>query len=158
MFAYRYHFSNGETISIDVSDDWGEILIDLDRQEYNNDHKETRRHYSLEGKVYEGMDYAVEDSGLEALFAGPTDEECLRTAIQQLTPDQQEMVQAIYFENVSVNDYAARMGVRCRSVTLREKMLTRLLGRKERVMILIPGNTVESLDITELPEGGAACE
>ena len=48
--------------------------------------------------------------------------------------------------------------VRCRSVTLRGKMLTRLLGRKERVMILIPGNTVESLDITELPEGGAACE
>ena len=48
--------------------------------------------------------------------------------------------------------------VRCRSVTLREKMLTRLLGRKERVMILIPGNTVESLDITELSEGGAACE
>ena len=42
--------------------------------------------------------------------------------------------------------------VRCRSVTLREKMLTRLLGRKERMMILIPGNTVESLDITELPE------
>ena len=29
---------------------------------------------------------------------------------------------------------------------------------KERVMILIPGNTVESLDITELSEGGAACE
>ena len=48
--------------------------------------------------------------------------------------------------------------VRGRSVTLREKMLTRLLGRKERVMILIPGNTVESLDITELSEGGAACE
>ena len=26
-------------------------------------------------------------------------------------PDQQKMVHAIYFENVSVNDYAARMGV-----------------------------------------------
>lgn len=106
----QYKFAT-ETISIDVPDDWGEILIDLDRQEYNNEHKETRRHYSLEGKVYEGMDYAVEDPDLEALFAGPTDEERLRTAIQQLTPDQQEMVQAIYFENVSVNDYAARMGV-----------------------------------------------
>ena len=132
MFAYRYHFSNGETISIDVSDDWGEILIDLDRQEYNNDHKETRRHYSLEGKVYEGMDYAVEDSGLEALFAGPTDEECLRTAIQQLTPDQQEMVQAIYFENVSVNDYAARMGVTQSAISHRlqtvRKKLKKLLG------------------------------
>ena len=131
MFAYRYHFSNGETISIDVSDDWGEILIDLDRQEDNNDHKETRRHYSLEGKVYEGMDYAVEDSGLEALFAGPTDEECLRTAIQQLTPDQQEMVQAIYFENVSVNDYAARMGVTQSAISHRlqtvKKKLKKLL-------------------------------
>ena len=48
--------------------------------------KETRRHYSLEGKVYEGMDYAVEDSGLEALFAGPTDEERLHAAIRQLSP------------------------------------------------------------------------
>ena len=131
MFAYRYHFSNGETISIDVSDDWGEILIDLDRLEYNNDHKETRRHYSLEGKVYEGKDYAVEDPGLEALFAGPTDEERLRTAIQQLTPDQQEMVQAIYFENVSVNDYAARMGVTQSAISHRlqtvKKKLKKLL-------------------------------
>lgn len=106
----QYKFVN-ETISIDVPDDWGEILIDLDRQEYNNEHKETRRHYSLEGKVYEGMDYAVEDPGLEALFAGPTDEERLRAAIQKLDPGQQAMIRAIYFEGVSVNDYASRMGV-----------------------------------------------
>lgn len=106
----QYKFAT-ETISIDVPDDWGEILIDLDRQEYNNDHKEIRRHYSLEGKVYEGMDYAAEDSGLEALFAGPTDEERLRAAIQKLDPDQQTMIRAIYFDGVSVNDYAARMGV-----------------------------------------------
>ena len=132
MFAYRYHFSNGETISIDVSDDWGEILIDLDRLEYNNDHKETRRHYSLEGKVYEGMDYAVEDPGLEALFAGPTDEERLRAAIQKLSPDQQAMIRAIYFENVSVNDYAARMGVTQSAISHRlqtvKKKLKKLLG------------------------------
>ena len=132
MFAYRYHFSNGETISIDVPDDWGEILIDLDRQEYNNDHKETRRHYSLEGKVYEGMDYAVEDPGLEALFAGPTDEERLRAAIQKLAPDQQAMTRAIYFEGVSVNDYAARMGVTQSAISHRlqmvKKKLKKLLG------------------------------
>lgn len=127
----QYKFVN-ETISIDVPDDWGEILIDLDRQEYNNDHKETRRHYSLEGKVYEGMDYAVEDSGLEALFAGPTDEERLRAAIQKLDPDQQAMIRAIYFEGVSVNDYAARMGVTQSAISHRlqtvRKKLKKLLG------------------------------
>ena len=106
-----YKFVTGEVAEVDVSEEIGAVIVDLDRQEYNNDHKETRRHYSLEGKVYEGMDYAVEDSGLEALFAGPTDEERLHAAIRQLSHDQQEMVRAIYFENVSVNDYAARMGV-----------------------------------------------
>ena len=132
MFAYRYHFSNGETISVEIPDDWGEILIDMDRQEYNNNHKETRRHYSLEGKVYEGMDYAVEDSGLEALFAGPTDEERLRAAIQKLAPDQQAMIRAIYFNGISVNDYAARMGVTQSAISHRlqtvKKKLKKLLG------------------------------
>lgn len=127
----QYKFAT-ETISIDVPDDWGEILIDLHRQEYNNDHKETRRHYSLEGKVYEGMDYAVEDPGLEALFAGPTDEERLRAAIQKLDPDQQAMIRAIYFEGVSVNDYAARMGVTQSAISHRlqtvKKKLKKLLG------------------------------
>ena len=53
----QYKFAS-ETIAIEVSDEWGEILIDLDRQEYNNDHKETRRHYHMEGCVYEGEDFA----------------------------------------------------------------------------------------------------
>ena len=131
MSAYRYHFSNGETVFIEIPDDWGEILIDLDRQEYNNNHKETRRHYSLEGKVYEGMDYAVEDPGLEALFADSTDEERLRAAIQKLAPDQQAMIRAIYFEGVSVNDYAARMGVTQSAISHRlqtvKKKLKKLL-------------------------------
>lgn len=127
----RYTFVN-ETITIDVSDDWGEILINLDREQYNNDHKETRRHYSLEGKAYEGMDYAVEGPGLEALFAGPTDEERLRAAIQKLAPDQQAIIRAIYFDSVSVNDYAARMGVTQSAISHRlqtvKKKLKKFLG------------------------------
>lgn len=45
--------------------------------------------------------------------------------------------------------------VRCKNVTLREKLLTRIFGKQERVMILIPGSTVECVSITEAPEGGA---
>ena len=127
-----YRFVTGEVTVIDVPDEIGAVIVDLDRQEYNNNHKETRRHYSLEGKVYEGMDYAVEDPGLEALFAGPTDEERLHVAIRQLSPDQQEMVRAIFFENVSVNDYAARMGVTQSAISHRlqtvRKKLKKLLG------------------------------
>ena len=42
----KYEFAT-ETVEIEVSEEWANILIDLDRQEYNN-HKETRRHCSLD--------------------------------------------------------------------------------------------------------------
>ena len=61
--------------------------------------------------------------------------------------------------NISVSKKPPEDGiVQCRNVSLREKLLTRLLGRREKVMILVPGNSVESVCITEVPEGGADCE
>lgn len=56
----KYQFAT-ETVEIEVSDDWGNLVIDLDRQEYNNDHKETRRHVSLDAAEFEGEVFAVED-------------------------------------------------------------------------------------------------
>lgn len=60
----RYEFANGEVSEIEVDDSLGELLMDFDRQEYNNDHKETRRHVSLDGMDYEGE-----------LFLSPADTE-----------------------------------------------------------------------------------
>ena len=61
--------------------------------------------------------------------------------------------------NISVSKKPSEDGiVQCRNVSLREKLLTRLLGRREKVMILVPGNSVESVCITEVRSGGAACE
>lgn len=48
--------------------------------------------------------------------------------------------------------------VACRTVNLREKLLTLLLGPRQKVMVLVPGNSVESTAITELPNGGAVHE
>ena len=44
--------------------------------------------------------------------------------------------------------------VACRSITLREKILTKLLGSKQKVLVLVPGDSVESIAITEIEEGG----
>ncbi len=61
--------------------------------------------------------------------------------------------------NISVSKKPPEGGiVQCRSVSLREKLLTRLFGRKEKVMILVPGNSVEMVSITEVPEGSAVNE
>ena len=46
----QYKFAT-ETVTIEVDDRWGELLVDLNRQEYNNDHKETRRHSSIGSSI-----------------------------------------------------------------------------------------------------------
>ena len=43
--------------------------------------------------------------------------------------------------------------VACRSISLRDKLLTFLFGQK-KVMILVPGDSVEMVSITEIAEGG----
>ena len=41
-------FQDGSVTEVEVSDEIGAVIIDLDRQEYNINHKETRRHCSLD--------------------------------------------------------------------------------------------------------------
>lgn len=40
--------------------------------------------------------------------------------------------------------------ISCRTVTMREKLLTKLFGCKRKVTILIPGDSVESVSIQEI--------
>lgn len=42
----------------------------------------------------------------------------------------------------------------CRKVSLRERLLSWLLGEKNRVTVIVPGDSVECMSIRELPEGG----
>lgn len=42
--------------------------------------------------------------------------------------------------------------VRCRTVSLRERLLRRLLGDRGRVMVIVPGGSVKTLAIQEVPE------
>jgi len=44
--------------------------------------------------------------------------------------------------------------VTCRNITVRERILRFLLGDKQRVTILIPGDSVEELAICETRKGG----
>lgn len=56
---------------------------------------------------------------------------------------------------ISVSKDPRRGGiVQCKSISIREKLLTKLFGRKQKIMILIPGNSVSTVSITEVQEGG----
>ena len=102
----KYQFAT-ETVEIEVSDDWGNLVIDLDRQEYNNDHKETRRHLSLDAAEFEGEVFAVEDPSLES-FADNYD---LQQAIAKLTDNQRRIIVGHFFEDITYVDLAKELGV-----------------------------------------------
>ena len=113
----KYEFAN-ETIEIEVEEEWADIVIDLDRQEYNVNHKETRRHCSLEAY---NLDDALlpSDENVERDVIADEDKKRLYKAIAALTLDQQELVHRVYFNNERLADIAREQGVSRAALTNR---------------------------------------
>ena len=126
----QYKFAN-DTVEIEVSDEWGEILIDLDRQEYNNDHKETRRHYHMEGCMYEGEDFAVEDPALARLLEGDGLLAKLPSAVASLLPRQRRLINQVFVERKTYVAIAREDGVDESAV---RKAVGRALKKLEKLL------------------------
>jgi len=126
----EYQFVTGK-VEIEVTDDWGTLLLDLDREEYNNDHKETRRHYHLEACDYEGEDFAVEDFGFDAISDWDEAQKRVAAALPCLTGLQRSLIHALYFENISPKDYAKRQGISDAAVS---KMKTAALKKMKKIL------------------------
>lgn len=107
---YTYKFSN-EKSTVEIGKKWVKILNKLDLEESANQKKESRRHYHLEACKYDGIDFVDNNDKIEAMFKEPSNADLLHIAISKLKPKQRELINAIYFEGVSVNDYAAKEGV-----------------------------------------------
>ena len=105
-----YEFVTGEISEIEVDDALGEMLLDFDRQQYNNDHKETRRHVSLDGMGYEGELFASADD-TEGAAERREDMARLFSAMKALSPTQRELVEKVYFEERSFASIAREEGV-----------------------------------------------
>lgn len=116
----RYQFVNGDVSEIEVDDELGEVLLDMDRQEYNNNRKESRRHYSLESRIYEGEDYGSEDENLSR-FA---DLESIRSAMLELTSRQLICVYAYFFDGKKYTEIARELGIH--ESTVRESVRSAL--------------------------------
>jgi RNA polymerase sigma-70 factor (ECF subfamily) len=100
-----YQFADGKISEIEVSDELGELLLGLDRQEQNNDRRETRRHVSLSGMDYEGGLFAS-DSDTADQAALNMELDSLRRAMDALSPRQRDLVRKVFFEGRSIASVA----------------------------------------------------
>lgn len=104
----KYEFAT-ETVEIEVSEEWANILIDLDRQEYNVNHKETRRHCSLEAYNLDDALLPSDDDVLGEILEAE-DRGRLHAAISKLDTRQQKLVRQVYFEGRGYTEIAREEG------------------------------------------------
>ena len=105
----KYEFAN-EAVEIEVEEKWATIVLDLDREEYNDNHRETRRHCSLDAP---NLDDTLLPSDVD-VFEAVADAEGKRNlyqAIDKLSPQQRELIWRIYFQGEHPADIARELGV-----------------------------------------------
>ena len=123
----RYQFAT-ETVEVEVSEELGNIIVDLNRQEYNNHHKETRRHCSLDAFNLDDALFPSEED-IEAEVVAKDQYNRLYAAIALLEPQQKELVRQVFFEDRKIVDIAAEEGVSEAAIRNRLKKITQRLKK-----------------------------
>ena len=110
----EYIFVNGEKATVEVSGDFEKIILELDRNLYNNNHAETRRHISLSVFNEDKKVFTDIETDFEEQLSNQVDEEILYRALSKLKPDDRQLINKIYLsENkISMTEYAISMGIK----------------------------------------------
>ena len=110
LVKITYRFADGHVEELKVEKEVAETLRELDRQEYNNNHRETRRHVTFDCTEEKSW-LAVDDQRLSRLLDGPPDEIRLRVAINQLEQHHRDLIIAIFYRGIKIVEYAKLTGV-----------------------------------------------
>ena len=123
----KYEFVNG-TKEIEVDESTGNIIKDLNRQEYNNQKRETRRHCTIEKSLEFGT--MPDDTDLERDFICREEMKTLYAALNTLTADQKDLVNRVFFNGQSITSIAAEFGVTYQAIQQRLKTILKKLKNK----------------------------
>lgn len=115
-----------ETVEVEVDEIWGEMLMDMDRREYNNDRKETRRHASLYELDQDDSCIPASDNVEDEILWKEEMAELIN-ALEILTPEQISLVKKVYFEDrsrteIAIDEGVSEAAIRDRLKRIHEKM------------------------------------
>ena len=125
MKTIKYRFCDGEISEVEVTDELGEIIAELDRETENNERRETRRHHISLEQAGKRLDTEIADKRVNVLaeVIGREDMTALYSALNTLTPEQKVLVNRVYFEEQSIKDIALDFGVSFQAVQNRLKRI-----------------------------------
>ena len=125
-----YQFANPEDrVEVEVSDDIGEVIVRLDKDERNSYQKLHRRSCSLE--AYDSYGRLIEaDEDVERDFTDKEEIEALHKAIKTLLPEQQELIRRIFFEDEKISTIAQKENVSAAAIHNRLNKIFAQLRKK----------------------------
>ncbi len=126
----KYEFLTGEIVEVEVSNDIGEVSIELDREIHNSDRREIRRHNSVDKLQVQGIQIADGSVDVVSIIEKKETREALYNALNKLLPQQRELIHKVFVEGRSMADIAREGCVTAKGIQNRiNKIKTQL--RKE---------------------------
>lgn len=124
----KYQFVN-ETVEIEVEEHWGELVLELDRQEYNSARKHSRRYpIAIDDADYEG-EWFSDGTDILGDIVRAEDKQCLLEAVAKLRPEQQDLIHEVYGRREKIVNIARRQGVTESAVRDRLRKIHRRLKK-----------------------------
>ncbi|MBW9148521.1 sigma-70 family RNA polymerase sigma factor [Clostridium sp. CM028] len=123
----KYEFVTGEIAEIELSKDIAEIAIEIGRETYNNERRETRRHNSLEKKNEQGFQFEDKSVAVDIIVEKKETSKALHNALEKLLPQQKVLVQKMFFQDISITQIARAEGVNEAAIRNRLKKIYKKL-------------------------------
>jgi len=114
---------------VEVSEELGAVLMELDREEYNSNQTETRRHASLSSKNDKWNTLVDTTVDVENEIICNFEYERLHKAMKQLLPMQQELLKKVFFDGVSMSEIARRENVDKSAVSHRFQTISKRIKK-----------------------------
>ena len=117
-----------EVSEVEVSEELGRAMVEMEKDDFNNDRRETRRHCYM-SELEENGHYIADDSDLldDILEAELHDD--LMAAIEKLQPQQKELLIRVYWKEEHQKDIAAEEGVSKGAISKRMKRIIDFLKK-----------------------------
>ena len=118
----------GEVTEVEVNDELGEYIAEMDEAIAKIDRKETRRHTYM-SQLEESGHYIADDSDLLDDILKAELHEALMAAIEKLQSQQKELLFRVYWNKERQKDIAAEEGVSEKAISNRMKRIINSLKK-----------------------------
>ena len=122
-----YTFNDKTTSTVEVSEEFYQNYEQIEKEENLKNRKETRRHISIDYLNEQGIEFEELDINTEDLIIKKDMQKQVNEAIKRLTPTQQELIKAVYFQNKRMAEIARERDLSKSAITQQMQVILKHL-------------------------------